>query len=154
VIRYRTEANYLAHFASFVEWPDTAFHDAAAPVSLCLFGNADFGNSLQELTKDVIVRGRKIEVRSVKTVALARGCHILFIGREDARRYEEIVGPLRDLPVLTVGETEDFLDAGGAIKFVFGETLQIDLSLKAANRAHLKVRSNLAVLARRVINAD
>jgi hypothetical protein len=152
-IRYRTEANYLAHFASFVEWPANAFPDDRAPILLCLFGTADFGNSLQELTKDIVVKRRKIEVRSVKAIALARPCHILFIGREDAMRYGDILSTIRNLPILTVGESADFLDAGGAVNFVYGETLRIDIDLKAVERAHLEMSSNLLVLARRVINA-
>jgi hypothetical protein len=58
------------------------------------------------------------------------------------------------MPVLTVGETTDFLDAGGIVNFVFGETLQIDINAGAAARAHLKIRSSLDALARRVINRN
>lgn len=91
-------------------------------------------------------------MRSVKTIEQARACHILFIGRDDAKKYGAILNLIRDLPVLTVGETPDFLDAGGIVNFVFAETLQIDINLGAADRAHLKIRSPLAALARRVIN--
>jgi len=152
-IRYRTEANFLAHFASFVSWPENAFSDIHAPVHLCLFADVDFGNSLQELTKDVKPKGRRVEVRSVKTPDQIRACHILFIGRDDAKKYGAILNPIRDLPVLTVGETPDFLDAGGIVNFVFGESLQIDINLGAASRSDLKIRSALAALARHVINA-
>jgi hypothetical protein len=151
-IRYRTEANFLAHFASFVDWPEGAFSDIHAPVHLCLFADVDFGNSLQELTKEVMPKRRHVDVRSVKTIEQARACHILFIGRDDAKKYGAILNLIRDLPVLTVGETPDFLDAGGIVNFVFAETLQIDINLGAADRAHLKIRSPLAALARRVIN--
>ena len=151
-IRYRTEANFLAHFASFVEWPESAFSDIHAPVYLCLFADVDFGNSLHELTKDVKPKGRHVEVRSVKTPDQIRACHILFIGRDDAKKYGAILNPIRDSPVLTVGETQDFLDAGGIVNFVFGENLQIEIDLGAADRAHLKIRSALAAIARRVIN--
>ena len=58
----------------------------------------------------------------------------------------------QDLPVLTVGETEGFLDAGGVMNFVYGETRQFDLNNAAESRAHLKARSNLAPLARRLVN--
>ena len=151
-IRYRTEANFLAHFASFVEWPNSAFPDVHAPVRLCLFADVDFGNSLQELTKGLMPKGRHVEVRSVKTPEQARACHILFIGRDDAKKYAFILNPIRDSPVLTVGETQDFLDAGGIVDFVFADTLQIDINLAAADRSHLKIRSALAALARHVIN--
>jgi hypothetical protein len=58
--------------------------------------------------------------------------------------------PLQNLPILTAGETDGFLDAGGLVHFAFGETLQFDLTTE--NHPHLKVRSNLATLARRLVN--
>jgi YfiR/HmsC-like len=153
-IQYRTEANFLAHFPSFVDWPDSAFPDRAAPIHLCLFGAVNFGSTLSELTKDMMPQGRHIEIRSVKTPNQARSCHILFIGRDNAKNYGAILGPIRDLPILTVGETENFLDAGGIISFAFDETLQIDINAGASNRARLRIRTGLATLARRVINKD
>src|SRR5271165_6471448 len=60
-IRYRTEANFLAHFASFVEWPPSAFADERAPLRLCMFGNAEFANSILSLTNDLKPHGRHIE---------------------------------------------------------------------------------------------
>ncbi|HLQ78120.1 MAG TPA: YfiR family protein, partial [Terriglobia bacterium] len=86
MIRYRTEANYLAHFASFVEWPSNAFPDDRAPIVLCLLGNEGFAASVQELTKESTVHERKIEVRTLKTIALVRPCHILFLGQEESGR--------------------------------------------------------------------
>ena len=123
MIRYRTEANYLAHFAYFVEWPSSAFPNDRAPIVLCLRGNEAFGRTIQELTKDSAVQKRKIEVRVLKTVALARACHILFIGQEDSERYGKIFEAVRELPILTVGESSDFLDSGGAVNFVFSNAL-------------------------------
>jgi hypothetical protein len=151
-IQYRTEANYLAHFASFVEWPASAFPSYRAPIQLCVFAGADFGTSLRELTKEVKVNGRDIEVRSMTTLAQSRSCHILFIGGGNVKRYGEILGLIQDLPVLTVGETEDFLDAGGVVNFVNGEVLQIDINMGAADHAHLKIRAQLAAMARKVSN--
>jgi uncharacterized protein DUF4154 len=54
---------------------------------------------------------------------------------------------------LTVGETTDFLSAGGTLSFSFQNgTLQFDVNLAPANEAHLRVSSRLLVLARRVLN--
>jgi YfiR/HmsC-like len=151
-IRVRSEANFLANFPHFVEWPASAFPDHDAPFDICFFGGADFGTSLTNLTKGVLAQGRHIEVRLANTMSQFKSCHILFVNRTEAKNYQEILHPLQDLPILTVGETENFLDAGGVMTFVFGETLQFDINITAENRAHLKVRSNLAALARRLVN--
>ena len=152
VIRYRTKATFLAHFASFVEWPPSVFADARAPLQLCMFGNVDFGNSIQGLANELRPHRRRIEIRSLKKTDGYTACHILFIGQEDAANYKAILGRVQDLPVLTVGKTATFLDDGGIVTFAFGETLQIDINAGAANRAHLKIRSSLQRMARRVTN--
>jgi YfiR/HmsC-like len=55
--------------------------------------------------------------------------------------------------VLTVGETPDFLSAGGAMSFSFqNDALHFEVNLVAANGAHLKVSSRLLALARRVVD--
>ncbi|HEX4642839.1 MAG TPA: YfiR family protein [Candidatus Acidoferrales bacterium] len=153
ILHYRTKANYLVHLGSFVDWPDSAFPAVHSPFQLCTFESADFVGAIRPLAQELLARGRSIEVRSAKTVAETRSCHILFIGRENASRYRTILDPIEDLPVLTVGETPDFLEAGGAVNFVYGESLRLELNLNATNRAHLKVRSTLATMARRVVGA-
>jgi YfiR/HmsC-like len=152
ILRYKTEANFLANFASFVEWPSSAFHNDGTPIQICVFSNLEFANSIRELTKDHKPHGRRIEVLSLKKNERYTSCHILFIGREDADRYEAILGQLRDSPVLTVGETPNFPDAGGIVNFVLGESLQIDINAGAAERAHLKIRATLEAIARHVTN--
>jgi hypothetical protein len=80
-----------------------------------------------------------------------RSCHILFVSQSQAKRYAKVLQAVQGANVLTVGETPDFLSAGGAFTFSFqNEALQFDVNLLAANDAHLKVSSRL--LARRVVN--
>jgi hypothetical protein len=55
--------------------------------------------------------------------------------------------------VFTVGETSEFLDAGGMVTFSNqDEFIRFDVNLGEANKAHLKISSRLLVLARRVVN--
>ena len=82
-----------------------------------------------------------------------RDCHIAFVSRSESKRYAKLLQALEGTGVLTVGETEEFLDAGGTITFSFEhETLQFEVNLVAAGSAHLKISSRLLALARRVVN--
>jgi hypothetical protein len=82
-----------------------------------------------------------------------RNCHILFVSRSESKRYARVLQIVQGADVLTVGETPDFLDAGGALSFSFqNEALQFEVNLVAANDAHLKVISKLLAIARRVVN--
>lgn len=150
---YRSKAHFLATFPSFVEWPEFAFLSKEAPFLICVRGDFSFGTSLAELARDASPHGRRVEVHWVHNDQELRSCHIAFISRSESKRYAKVMQVLDGAGVLTVGETSDFLDRGGAISFSFeGEALQFEVNLVAADSAHLKINSRLLTLARRVVN--
>jgi hypothetical protein len=149
---YRSKANFLATFPSFVDWPEGAFASVESPFLICVRGDFSFGTSLAELARGASPHGRRVEVRWVRKDQDLRNCHIAFVSRSEAKRYTKLLQSLEGAGVLTVGETKDFLTAGGAISFSSErETLQFEVNLVAADSAHLKISSRLLALARRVI---
>jgi hypothetical protein len=152
-VEYRAKANYLANFPSFVEWPVEALPPANAALLVCVFGEFSFGTSLAELTRGTTVHDRRLEIRWVRKVQEVSACQILFVSRSVQKRYDEVLAAVRDKMVLTVGETPEFFDAGGMLTFFSQHgTIQFDVNLAAANKAHLKISSQLLALARRVVN--
>lgn len=150
---YRDKANFLAKFPSFIDWPPEAFASAQSPFAVCVVGDFPFGTSLAALTRGQMVHGRRIEIRWTHKDEELRSCHVLFVNRSEAKRYAHILQAVQGVAVLTVGETPDFLDAGGAVSFsTQGEALQFEVNLVAANGAHLKISSRLLAIARRVLN--
>jgi hypothetical protein len=150
---YRTKASFLATFPNFIDWPDEAFSKAGAPFVMCVVGDFQFGTSLAEMTRSASPHGRRVEVRWVHKDPEARNCHILFVSRSESKRYSRLLQAVQGVDVLTVGETPDFLEAGGAMTFLFkDEALQFEVNLVAATGAHLRMSSRLLALARRVVN--
>jgi hypothetical protein len=73
---------------------------------------------------------------------------MLFLSRDEARNQAAILKSLRGTPVLTVGETDNFLSDGGMIRFHLEENrIRFDIDLDAAESAHLKISSRLLLLA-------
>jgi hypothetical protein len=152
---YRAEAKFLVAFTNFVEWPKEAFPSAQAPFLLCVYGTYPFGVALAEEANGSSAQGKALQIRLVGKGQELRACHILFISQFNERECGRILGSLRGASVLTVGETPDFLESGGAIEFLRqGQRLRFDVNLHAAGTAHLKVRSTMLTLARRVIPAE
>jgi len=150
---YRNKASFLAAFPSFVEWPDSAFTSTQSPFVICVRGDFSFGTSLAELARGASPHGRRVEVHWVHKDQDLRTCHIAFISHSELRRYTKLLHVLEGAGVLTVGETDDFLTAGGAISFSSGrEALQFEVNLNAADAAHLKISSRLLAIARRVMS--
>lgn len=56
----------------------------------------------------------------------------------------EILQETRRLPVLTVGETEQFTDQGGIIRFLMKEKkVRLEIDLKTAREVRLQISSQL-----------
>ena len=59
---------------------------------------------------------------------------------------------LENSNVLTIGETEDFLEGGGMIRFLMeGKKLHFEINLEATQQARLRIDTTILKLAKRVI---
>jgi hypothetical protein len=150
---YRMKASFLSNFPNFVEWPPNAYPSPQAPFLICVLGDFSFGTSLVESTRTMNPHGRRVEVRWAHKEQELHACQVLFISRANARSYAKALDAVRRDSVLTVGETPDFLEAGGAVTFSFDqELLQFEINLNAVDVARLKISSRLLSLAKRVVN--
>lgn len=149
----RSKAMFIATFPSFVDWPDGAFSSPHAPFVVCVLGNFRFGTTLAEMSRDASPHGRRVEVRWIRKDQEFHSCHILFISASEAPRYARLIAVVRGSDIFTVGETPDFLAAGGMLSIAYEkEALQFEVNLASANEAHFHVSSRLLALARRVVN--
>jgi YfiR/HmsC-like len=154
---YRNKANFLVRFLDFVEWPEASFPSPQAPFVVCVRGDFLFGTSLAEMARGSSPQGKRVEVRWLHDDQKLRSCHILFVSRSESKRYTKILQAVAGADVLTIGETPDFLDAGGAMSFteqvdsVGNPMLQFEVSLLAASSTHLRISSKLLAVARRVV---
>jgi len=150
---YRAKAVFLTKFPSFVEWPEEAIPAGKATFLICVYGDFLFGMTLMESARGETVHGKRMEVKWMHKEKELRACQILFVSRSETKRYKAVLEALQGTSVLTVGETPDFLAAGGAISFlVQQDSLQFEVNLEGASEAHLKLSSNMLALARRVVS--
>ena len=150
-VEYRTKAQFLANFLKFIEWPPDALQKDS-PFWICSTGYFPFGTALAESTRGELVRGKRIEIHWVRNPSELRSCQVLFVSESESKNYRKIVAGIHGAAILSVGETPDFLDAGGTVAFFFQEkALQFDVNLPAANAAGLKISARLLSVARHVI---
>jgi hypothetical protein len=152
-LEYNLKAAFLFNFTKFVDWPadagNPAYPDEKAPFQLCVLGEDPFGKSLDDLVLNETVNGRPIAVRRLPRGTDPRSCQILFLGRMERERQAEILGGLRGLPVLTVGESDRFLADGGLISFFLdARRVRFEISLANVDRSRLKISSKLLRLAK------
>jgi hypothetical protein len=142
------KAAFLYRFASFVEWPEDA---PAGPLVIAVAGGDEVARQLDDLLTRVNVNGREAQVRRVSKPDDLDGVHILYLGPGSLSRTRALRAAALDRPILIVTDDEHGLDSGGVINFVEAErNVRFEISLLAADRAHLKINSALLSVAARV----
>ena len=147
---YSVKAAYLYNFAKFVEWPGEA-GNPGTPLVIAVFGRDDFGAVLKQTVQGETVNGRAISVRSVSRVEDIRSCQILFFGSSDQNRLAEVLRATEGAGILTVGETDEFIQRGGVIAFVAeGNKIRFEVNLGVARRNRLTISARLLRVAKGV----
>jgi len=149
---YQVKAAFLFNFAKFVEWPSSSLPDPSAPLRICILGRDPFGEELRNITKEKTVSGRKLQIDQVVDLRQARTCQILFIASSEKAQLKETLDALQGANVLTVSDTNGFLEQGGMINFVLeNDRVQFGVNRKAAEKAGLKISSKLLSVAKLVV---
>lgn len=146
---YQIKAAYLFNFLKFVEFPDDAFQDPLAPIVIGVVGEDPFGNALPQVVIGKTVQGRDLVIHLFRPGEDLRSAHILFISASERKRIPVIVASLRGSTVLTVADTEGFLESGGMIQFLSeNDRVRFAVNLDAVKRGKLKLSSKLLSLAK------
>ena len=145
------KAAFIYNSAKFTEWPQTAFSTENSPISLMVLDDDDFATKLANLLKDKKAHGRSFQVKRVSSPSDARTAHILFVPANETKRFGSFYDTIKKTPVLTIGESGQFLDAGGIINLVFeNDQLRFEIHPEAAESANLVISSRLMRLAKTI----
>src|SRR6266567_5537920 len=148
---YQLKAVFLYNFAKFVEWPREAFASPSTPFTIGVIGQSPFGDELDRTVRNKTLNGHPIAIKYLRTISEASKCHILFICTSERKRLPDILKAASGGNILTVAETDRFLQAGGMIRFVMEEKkVRFDINDEAAKSASLRISSKLLSVARRV----
>lgn len=166
---YKIKAAFLYNFLKTIEWPKDVMSDSNEPIIIAVIGKEQFGNAFEPIEGE-FVKGKKVVVKRFERLSRAdehsddgkteseidikalRKCHLLFVCSSEQKTFREIIKYVKVHPVLTVGETHDFLKAGGIINFIpeAGKG-DFEINLAAAKQARLKISSKLLRIAKRII---
>lgn len=170
----RTKANendlkaaFLYNFILFTDWPDDKSSEPNV-ITLGVLGNHPFGSSFDPI-KNKTVKDKKLviknfgkfedicsntdrkETNSCANLEELKKCHLLFICNSETPNLKKIVSAVSDSGVLTVGECDEFLDAGGIINFIISEDkLTFEINEAAAKIAKIQINSRVLRLAKRI----
>jgi hypothetical protein len=140
----QVKAVYLFNFANFVTWPATAFDSPQAPFRICVLGEDQFKDKLDLAVENEQVEGRPVEVKRLTDLEQTANCQIVFVSKSEQRFKARIFEFLKQRPILTVSDMEQFLEAGGMIQFYHKDNkVRFFIRPQTLTGATLKVSSRL-----------
>jgi hypothetical protein len=154
-LEYEVKAAFIYNFIQFVEWPPIALADEGAPFRVCVYGDDPFGPALERVVRGERLNGHPLMIERVAVGAAATQCHLLFVPQSQSVRAAAALRAAGAGPVLSVGESPDFLRSGGMINlFVDGGRVRFDVNVAAASAHGLAASSKLLRIARNTSEGD
>jgi hypothetical protein len=128
---YALKSVFLYNFCHFIEWPASAFNSPNEPLTIGVVGDDPFGSLLKEAVEGETYHGRPIQIEHYRTAKDIRHCQLLFVSRSETSHLDVILEAAGPKGVVTVGETDDFIERGGMIALP-SERNRIRLRVNAA----------------------
>ncbi len=149
---YQVKAAFIFKFATYVQWPTPA--PAAKPFVIGILGDDPFGSDFEEIVRGQMVQTRPVVIARFRTIEEVTSCDILFISASERDDLRWILAQLREAPVLTIGDLDQFAERGGMIHLTSeGNRIRFNVNVAALKRARLKAASQLLRLATIVSDA-
>jgi hypothetical protein len=94
------------------------------------------------------VRGRPLRILRTRRVQDVKQAHLLFISQSEKTRLASILSAVRGKDIVTVGESEEFLAAGGMIALTAEQgKVRIRINTTMVQTANVTVSSKLLRIA-------
>lgn len=152
-LEYAVKATFLYKFASFVEWPKSAFDNESSPFNLCVVGPDPFGGRIHDAVTGQTVGRHPIVLRQLAKVEARSNCHTVLLSGRSGQPVAEALDVVSGTPTLTVTDAA-LGSVTGIIHFVIVDgRVSFDIDNVAAAKNHLSISSKLLALARRVNTA-
>lgn len=151
VAPYKVEAVFLRNFTRYVVWPESAFKGADSVWQICILGDDPFGNVLELALEGRVEQGRRFHVSRVDSVEHIPPCQIVFVSISDPIRRRAAMDYLRSRPILTVGESPEFLMEGGIIQLQIADCIEMSINLDQARSISLQIPTKMLEISREVL---
>lgn len=141
---YDVKAAYLVQFTRFITWPSSDTLAVTAPITIGVFGRDPSSGTIRRNIEKRPVGGRTYRCVTVRTLDEARRCRLVYVPGNEQGRLGVLADSLRTAGVLTVGESENFFDAGGMLRLrMLDQRVRFDVNLGVLDQAGFQVSSNM-----------
>ena len=145
----QVKAAFLYNFAKYTHWPATVEAAGPDPFAIAILGADPFGTVLDDMLRGKTLGESPVVVRRIARLEDVGDARILYIGNSETDHLPWILKQLEGSSILTVGEMSHFAKDGGVVQLkTEGNRVRMEINLRAAERARLKISSELLKIAR------
>jgi hypothetical protein len=143
----QSKAARITRIAQVTTWPASKL-GPATPLVIGVYGADAITDYLEMAVQGRRLKGREVIVKRCSAVQEVVGCHVLFIGRSEQDRLRDVLRRTTGEPILTVGETENFMARGGVVYLtMIGGSAQFTFDVKNLKRSRLEIDPETLALA-------
>ncbi len=109
------KALFMFNFAKYIEWPSSSPQDEFI---IGIYGNDDIVTELNKLAAARKINNKPIVVKSVKTLAEAKGVHIFYVPQSKCSSIDEVTRFFSNKPTLIVTDKPSMCTKGAHINYI------------------------------------
>ncbi len=135
-------ALFLTKFTDYIKWPSVG---TGQKVVIGVLGNSQVATELSQIAA---AKKGQIEIMQISQAEEADKCHMLFLPKEQAAKFESLNQSIGNSSILLVTENEDLAEKGAGISFYLeGSKLKFKLNKAAIESKNIKISNSLLALA-------
>lgn len=147
----------IGKIAEFVRWPAgcCGLEDPTRPIEFVILGNTPLEPRLIDYYRQVRIAGHRVFLRHARELADIGQPQLLFVASAFEDDLEHVLARLKNVPVLTVSDTQGFAQRGVAVNLFMAEDLvRFEISRRALQRHRLEASYHLLSLAARLVDSQ
>jgi len=144
---YEVKAVYLFNLGNFVKWKEDVL---TKNFEICLFGADPFGVNLDYVVeKEKQIQSYNVVIKQLSGLEGILNCQVLFMSRSAQPQFITVFAAIKNKPVLTVSDADNFVTQGGMVQFYSLEgKIRLMLDPETIEDSGLKASSQLMKIAR------
>ncbi len=143
---YQIKSVFLYNFASFIKWPNSAFVNNNN-FYICILGEDPFKQVIDITVENENISGHPIMIKRLAKLKKEDICQILFVSKTE--NTPNILPIVTNFPILTISDTDSFVEQGGMIQFFNrGKKIRFLINPEKVKETGLYVSGNLLKIAK------
>jgi hypothetical protein len=128
-------------FIRHSEWPQVA---GDGPITVAVVGRPSMIRMLRQTLDGKTANSRAIRIVDAKASGDLNSCQVIYVATDNSREVRQTLTGLGASHALTIGESDRFLEYGGAVNLLIVDGhMSFEVSLEALRRAGVNISSTL-----------